>query len=207
MKLLILLFLFPVAQLFAQNAIGNFVTLRLNTDSLVMRAGEKFVDVDFSLLNQSDSNLIFYRLSQGIDTDPARKIELYCDIEKTGAGLVMLVFDTSMKLLTPMHWYVQEINHPVTKTKLDSAMKEWKIKAMNGTSFVKKKETIRFHENAYLEEHALRKGTYSVQLICFTGKKIVNFVSEEQQKIDEQENDAKIFKGCIKSKLYKLVIP
>jgi hypothetical protein len=207
MKLLALLLSITVTKLFAQGEMDTPVRLNINTDSLVMHEGDSLIDVDLSVLNESGATLIFYRLLQpGIATDIVRKTELYCDIDMTGAGMVMLVFDSNGNPVYPMHWYLQDINHRVTRSDLDSAMVKWRIKALKATSVIKKNTTVNFRKRANLREHDLKRGIYSVQLIYFAGKKITNFVSEGRQKIDQKNNEATIFMGCIKSELCKLVV-
>jgi hypothetical protein len=56
-----------------------------------------------------------------------------------------------------------------------------------------------FRQQIDISSFDLPKGNYSFKLIYYAGKRITHFANEDQQVIDMNAHQAKVYQGCVTS--------
>lgn len=185
---------------------ASLIKLHISNDSINTIANDPKIKIDFRVKNDSSSNFIFYRLNSSITKSQIGRMDLFCNPEKTGAGLMLFVYDEKLKPQTVIHWYVNDTNNPMTKERFDSLTNVVTINSLRATVILKTREVINFQQEIDLTEFHLEKGEYFIQLMYFSGKRVLDSINQEQLKNDKAQHNAKVFEGCIISNKINLTI-
>jgi hypothetical protein len=182
------------------------VKLGILNDTLISYVNNPRIELDFRIENNSDTSQIFYRLNSRIIPSKVGQMDAFCNPEKTGAGIILFVFDENEKPKTVIHWYVNDLQNPMTKERFDSIMNQSNLNSLKATVTLRRFDSETLHQQVDMREFNLEKGLYHIQLLYFSGRYISDFVSEEQCMLDKKNHKAEIFQGCVKSNKSVVII-
>lgn len=181
-----------------QSSKSNSIELCMLTDTVAISKTNE-IELEYSIKNLSDTNIILYRTTDKIFHFPSRRVEALCDREKTGAGLVFILFDKNLKWQSARHRVISDYSNSMTKERADSAIFVAKAESLKATLILKKNEIRVFKERINISSFELLKGHYLIELIYYAGRKIDHFADESQQKIDMNVHKASVYQGCVSS--------
>lgn len=205
-NLVYLLCIFSCVTARSQSLDAGKVKLSIVQDSLVTTWDEPTINLDFGIKNCSNSNLILYEFNSTIIRDGLGTLAPYCDQEKTSAAVILYITDSISKPVTAIHWYVNDLRNPMTKNRLDSIMTVHKDTYLHRAVILDAFNRECFTQEIDLQEFHLQKGQYFVQLLYFSGKRIRNFVTNDDMRKDKRRFNAEIFQGCVVSNKSVLLI-
>jgi hypothetical protein len=205
-NLALLFFILMLGSAKSQSLDAREIKLSILNDTLSTTSGDPRINLSFSVRNCSNLNLIIYELNSKIIRDAFGSMDPYCDQETTSAAVILYVFDAAAKPITAIHWYVNDLRNPMTSMKLDSLMSVHKDSYLSRAVVLKKLQRENFQQEIDLREFKLARGQYFIQLLYFAGKRIRNFVTEDDMLKDTVHFDGTVFQGCLVSNKCVLMV-
>lgn len=190
---------------FAQKMDGRSIDINVLNDTIICASEPCKVSITYSIKNTSDKNLILYRLASEPIDSPIGNMEVYCDVEKTGAGLAFFLFDENMEWKSRSHRIVSDYSRPLTKQRADSALSIANSIALKSTIALKVEEVKILEQEIDLTAFNLVNGRYYLQLLYYAGKRIDTFVSDRQISCDTASH-GEVYQGCVKSDKVLLIL-
>lgn len=205
-NLVYLLVIFSYVTAVSQTFDTGNIQLSILKDTLTTRSDDPRINLSFSVKNGSNSSFILYELNSKIVRDRFGTIDPYCAQENTSAAIILYVFDEESKPVTAIHWYINDLRNPMTKERFDSIMSSHKESYLKRAVILKKFQEEDFEQEIDMQEFQLEKGRYFIQLLYFAGKRIRNFVTEDEILKDKAHFGAEVFQGCLISDKRVLIV-
>ena len=190
----------------AQRQDVSLIDLSVLNDTVSCTSANCSVLLEYSIKNISDNNLILYHLASKASDSPFGPGHIFCDEEKTGAGIVFFLFDDNMHWKSRTHMIKSDYSRPLTTQRADSSMSIAKGNFLKSTVILMRKETKTLVQELDLTTFNLPKGCYYIRLLYYAGSKIDLFVSNEQMRNHTTSHDAKVYQGCVNSNKVLLIV-
>ncbi|HEY9044499.1 MAG TPA: hypothetical protein VIN08_01325 [Ohtaekwangia sp.] len=174
--------------------------IQVETDSSEILKDNQWLSIVLRFKNNTENNLLLYGIGSHLVKNFVVE-ERACDLTKVGAGLALMVFDSTDKRKYPVLQF-HDSTHPAPETQeqLDAMLERGRVEFLEGTRIARSKGQVSISWSIDLFDYHLEKGTYYLKLVYFSGQGVwTNRIGETQIKQDMEVNKAKLFQGCLTS--------
>lgn len=185
------------------------VTMRITNEVIVLdRDSSSMVSVSFIISNETEADWLLYGLNFRDVAHAFDFEEGYCNGD-IGAGTTGFIFNENNEQV------FAEISasppdsidyKPIDIGQVQKALDQAKSRYIESKLLIKSGESLRVEKVYNLKKYELEKGIYKLFLIYHAGEYTVENVGLSNITSDENEYNAQLFQGCVKSNTVKLIV-
>ena len=185
------------------------LTIQITNDVIVLNEDSTMISVSLVISNETENDWLFYGLNFSDVAHAFDTQEGYCD-GTSGAGTTGFIFNENddqvfaeISVSAPADIDYKPISLDMVQAKIEEGRKKY----AHSKWVVKPRESRQIEKVYDLKSYELQKGVYRLFLVYHAGNNTINNVGG--LKIiteDQEEHNAQLFQGCIKSNTVKLVV-
>ena len=185
------------------------VTMRITNEVIVLdRDSSNMVSASFIISNETEADWLLYGLNFRDVAHAFDFEEGYCNGD-IGAGTTGFIFNENNEQV------FAEISasppdsidyKPIDIDQVQKALDQAKSRYIESKLLIKSGESLRVEKVYNLKKYELEKGIYKLFLIYHAGEYTVENVGLSNITSDENQYNAQLFQGCVKSNTVKLIV-
>lgn len=183
---------------------NDSLTLTISEGIICTSANNPGINFSISLENRFFQDYLAYNVgifSEGSDID-----SYYCD-GKGSAGNYIFLYDSNGKQqYTSISLGKSIYDNPVTIEDVETIYDENKKLLIDTRIVIKSQSSFEMTKYFNLKRFDLKPGIYDLYVIYASGKFLYDFLGVDIINTHQQEFNAQLFQGCIKSNTVKLVV-
>lgn len=198
MKYLTTIFYLFITCVNGQSVDKGLIEMQIINDSLQTFASSPELTISLRCKNNRNKNLLLYGFEGNI-TKFGATVERACDQERVGGGIALLILNEKREREHATWSIPDSIDYkPMPKEKFEQRMGQGRLEYLRGTKILKGSDVMYVDQKIDLREFSFKKGTYYLQIIYYSGKKLkTKTVGEEQIEKDKKAYNAELYQGCV----------
>lgn len=179
----------------AQSVDGSLLQIQIVNDSLQTFADNPKVTISLSCKNNGNTDLLLYGLDNLLTTGVRE--DILKDPERVSASFALFIFNEKHERVYGVWSMPDSIAYkPMPREKLEARMEKNRLEYISKKKVLTGNSTLNFDKKIDLHEFPLKNGTYYLQLIYFSGKRLMTkLVGEAQIEQDKKTHNADLFQG------------
>jgi hypothetical protein len=179
-------------------SVNNIISVEVGVDTLILPRREVgCFKIPLIIKNNSSSNFILYNFRNGSES----KIPYEVRCNGSGpAGLIFVFLDSNEVQFT----MDESISTPplYPEERRNKAIRNFRRSKI----IVKANSRYLIEPKFYMNPKSILPGSYSLLVLYYSGDTLYSRVSPKQLNKDLRNNNANLFRGCIKSNLFTLIV-
>lgn len=182
------------------------IELTILCDSIEMTRTDTRMIVPIWGRNCSKENVFLPNLTGEIMT-PIFPEENFCNPDEA-AAIAIFVYKKNGVSVLPVRPLIPDslAYKPMTRASIDKAMDRSSRNFRHNSKLVSRDQSISFAKEVNLKDYHLVPGTYTLQIIYFSGEFVTNYFDPIELAKLQKESKSLIFQGCVKSNQVKLIV-